>query len=46
MKKTGLGPLEIQFIAYTQMRKRVLVRTGELIDVLGMSSIQSHGVGS
>jgi len=42
MKKTELGPLEIQFIAYTQMRKKVLVCTGELTDALGINSKQER----
>jgi len=42
MKKPGLGPLEIQFIAYTQMRKKVLVCTGELTDALGINSKQER----
>jgi predicted transcriptional regulator of viral defense system len=36
----GLGPLEIQLFAYTQMRGKVLVRTGELINILGISKKQ------
>lgn len=39
-KEIGLGPLEIQFFAYTQMRGKVLVRTGELINILGISKKQ------
>jgi len=39
-KEIELGPLEIQFFAYTQMRKKVLVRTGELTGVLGISAKQ------
>jgi predicted transcriptional regulator of viral defense system len=39
-KEIGLGPLEIQFFAFTQMRGKVLVRTGELINILGISKKQ------
>jgi len=42
MKKTQLGPIEVQFFAYAQMRRKVLVRTGELTGVLGMSSKQER----
>ncbi len=39
-KEIELGPLEIQFFAYTQMRGKVLVRTGELINILDISKKQ------
>ena len=39
-KEIGLGPLEIQFFAYTQMRGKALVRTGEFINILGISKKQ------
>jgi predicted transcriptional regulator of viral defense system len=42
MKKPELGPLEMQFFAYAQMRKKVLVRTGELTDVLGINPKQER----
>jgi hypothetical protein len=29
-KEIALGPLEVQLFAYTQMRGKVLVRTGEI----------------
>jgi len=41
-KKTSLGPLEVQFLAYTQMRKEVLVRTGELTGALGINPKQER----
>jgi predicted transcriptional regulator of viral defense system len=41
-KKTALGPLEVQFFAFTQMRKKVLVRTGELTGALGISPKQER----
>jgi predicted transcriptional regulator of viral defense system len=40
IKEIELGPLEVQFFAYTQMRKKELVRTGELSKVLGISPKQ------
>jgi len=39
-KEIALGPLEIQLFAYTQMRGKVLVRTGELTNILGISKKQ------
>jgi len=39
-KKAELGPLEVQFFAYTQMRKKTLVRTGELTGALGINPKQ------
>jgi len=42
IKKTELGPIEVQFFAYAQMRKKVLVRTGELINVLGINPKQER----
>ena len=36
-KKTQLGPLEVQFFAYVQMKKKLLVRMGELVKVLDVS---------
>lgn len=41
-KRTGLGPLEVQFFAYTQMRKKILVRTGELAGALGINPKQER----
>jgi len=38
--KMGLGPAEMQFFAYTQMRGKVLARTGDLVAVLGISRKQ------
>jgi predicted transcriptional regulator of viral defense system len=42
IKKTALGPIEVQFFAYVQMRKKVLVRTDELTDVLGINPKQER----
>jgi predicted transcriptional regulator of viral defense system len=41
-KKTELGHLEVQFFAYTQMRKKTLVRTGELTGALGINPKQER----
>lgn len=41
-KQTSLGPLEVQFFAFTQMRKKVLVRTGELPSALGINPKQER----
>jgi len=42
IKKTELGPLGVQFFAYTQMRKKVLVRTGDLTNVLRINPKQER----
>jgi predicted transcriptional regulator of viral defense system len=41
-KMTELGPIQVQFFAYAQMRNKVLVRTGELTAVLGINPKQER----
>jgi len=41
-KKPQLGPLEVQFFAYAQMKKKLLVRVGELTNILDISVKQER----
>jgi predicted transcriptional regulator of viral defense system len=41
-EKTTLGPLEMQLLAYTQLEKRDVIRTGELVPVLDISTKQER----
>lgn len=41
-KKSQLGPLEVQFFAYSQLKKKLLVRVGELINILDISAKQER----
>jgi predicted transcriptional regulator of viral defense system len=41
-KKPQLGPLEVQFFAYVQMKKKLLVRMGEFANVLDISGKQER----
>lgn len=41
-EKTALGPLEMQLLAYAQLRRKDLVRTGEAGPVLGLSAKQER----
>lgn len=39
-KRTELGPLEVQLLAFTQFRKKDIIRTGEIALALGISTKQ------
>jgi len=41
-RKPQLGPLEVQFFAYVQMKNKLLVRVGELTNILDMSVKQER----
>jgi predicted transcriptional regulator of viral defense system len=41
-EKTALGPLEMQFLAYVQLKKKQAVRTGETGPALGLSAKQER----
>ena len=41
-KKTKLGPLEMQLLAYAQFRQQEIIRTGEIAPVLGLTAKQER----
>lgn len=41
-RRTKLGPLEVQVLAFTQMRKEEIVRTGDIAAALGINTKQER----